>query len=183
MSSSIFPLRITDTFIPFLWTFPSSQLTIDYVDTHYLKYPIGQGSQTIPGLSLTGTPTSSQVGYVYSGSYLAPTFTATNTPVTYGTINLTAGTYIISGMLYYNPSTAVVGFGNAGITPGTPTEYLPTAISSINSNGTGNTIFSMSAVYTTTSPITMYLALSVNYTSGPPLASSSYFYFKAVRIA
>ena len=56
MSQSIFPLLITDTFIPSLWRLPTDALTREYADLNYVKFPIAQGSETFPAnLSVSGT--------------------------------------------------------------------------------------------------------------------------------
>ena len=55
MSQSIFPTLITETFIPSLWRFPSGQITAEYLNTNFLKFPISQGSETISSnLSVSG---------------------------------------------------------------------------------------------------------------------------------
>jgi len=55
MSQSIFPTLIVDKFIPSLWSLSSTTLTREYADLHYLKYPLAQGSETIPAnLTVSG---------------------------------------------------------------------------------------------------------------------------------
>jgi hypothetical protein len=56
MSQSVFPTLNTGTFNPVFWSLPGSKFTREYADLHYLKYPVGQGSQTIPAnLNVSGT--------------------------------------------------------------------------------------------------------------------------------
>lgn len=58
MSQSIFPLLIVDSFIPSLWSLPTTALTREYADLNYVKFPIAQGSETFPSnLSVSGTTT------------------------------------------------------------------------------------------------------------------------------
>jgi len=55
MSQSIFPILIVDKFIPSLWSLSSTTLTREYADLHYLKFPLAQGSETIPAnLTVSG---------------------------------------------------------------------------------------------------------------------------------
>ena len=56
MSQSVFPTSNSGVFIPSLWETPTGEFTREYADLHYLRFPIGQGSQTIPAnLNVSGT--------------------------------------------------------------------------------------------------------------------------------
>jgi hypothetical protein len=62
MSQSIFPTLITNTFIPSLWRFPSGQITAEYLNTNFLKFPVAQGSETIPlNLTIGGLTTTNDL--------------------------------------------------------------------------------------------------------------------------
>jgi len=52
----IFPT--TPIFIPYYWVQANTKtLTIDYANSHYLRFPSGQGTESIPNLIITGTTT------------------------------------------------------------------------------------------------------------------------------
>jgi len=120
MASSIFPLLITSSFIPSLWSLPTTTLTQQYADLNYVKFPIAQGSQTFPsnltvsgitslgGLTMSGSnnitlgsgataPVAGQLGYIYSTTTTA---TVLSTVSTFLTItNLPIGVYILNGII------------------------------------------------------------------------------------
>ena len=79
MSQSIFPLLIVNKFIPSLWFLPSTELTREYADLHYLKFPIAQGSETIPSNLTVSGITSLGV------TTIAGDFTLNNTKIHLGT--------------------------------------------------------------------------------------------------
>jgi len=57
MSISTPPTFILDIFIPYYWNIGQTEITQDYADAHYLKFPVGQGTQSIPNLTVSGTTT------------------------------------------------------------------------------------------------------------------------------
>lgn len=57
MSISTPPTFILDIFIPYYWNIGQTEITQDYADAHYLKFPVGQGTQSIPNLIVSGTTT------------------------------------------------------------------------------------------------------------------------------
>jgi hypothetical protein len=69
------PIFFTDIFIPEYWTDANTgTLTIEYANSHYLQFPSGQGTETIPNLIVVGTTT---LGIVSASTITATTVTAT----------------------------------------------------------------------------------------------------------
>ena len=77
MSSTAPPLfPSTSIFIPSFWEVDGGEeITIDYLNGHYLQFPSGQGTQSIPALIVSGSSTLGSV----STSTIASSGTYTNT--------------------------------------------------------------------------------------------------------
>jgi hypothetical protein len=118
MSSSVAPLfPETDVFIPAYWaTARSDTLTQDEADTRYLRFPVGQGTESIPNLVVSG---SSTLGSVSASNIVATSFTG-NVSSTATSANAThyllfvdtnaTGTKLIqnNSQLKYNPNTGIL---------------------------------------------------------------------------
>ena len=79
MSQSIFPLLITNSFIPSLWRLSTDALTREYADLNYVKFPIAQGSETFPAdISVSGT-TNLGLTNINNNSLVITDGTTTNT--------------------------------------------------------------------------------------------------------
>lgn len=76
MSSSVAPLfPKTSVFIPAYWASVRSEiLTQEEADARYLKFPVGQGTESIPNLIVSGTST---LGITSTNALTATQFTAT----------------------------------------------------------------------------------------------------------
>jgi len=78
MASSIFPTSESGIFVPSLWQLPSGKFTREYADLHYLQFPLGQGTETIPNLNITGT-TNLGATNISNSSLIITDGTTTNT--------------------------------------------------------------------------------------------------------
>jgi hypothetical protein len=138
MSSSVAPLfPKTSVFIPAYWaTARSETLTQEEADTRYLRFPVGQGTESIPNLIVSGTSTlgitTASAPAVLDNSTRVPTTDWVNTAISASagaTISITdtntAGTFyptFVSGSgagqtlradinttpLTYNPNTGML---------------------------------------------------------------------------
>ena len=123
MASSIFPTSQSGIFNPSLWQLPSGKFTREYADLHYLQYPNGQGTQTIPNLNVTGI---SALGTLTTGttsisSTLAVTGTTTATELITATGGLTTGS-----------SSVLTSAGTTTLTGATTATGLITANGGVN---------------------------------------------------
>jgi hypothetical protein len=95
MSSSVAPLfPKTSVFIPAYWENARSEiLTQEEADARYLKFPVGQGTESIPNLIVSGTST---LGITSASTLTASTQVNINTDSNYA-LNIGAGTTTSTG--------------------------------------------------------------------------------------
>lgn len=111
MASSIFPLANSPIFIPSDWALPDKALTREYADLNYLKFPLGQGTETLPGLAVSGATTT--------GSLVTGTLSSTSiaTPIQlqlgYLVANLTNFSFTSKSSAYGGSNNCFFGYNTA----------------------------------------------------------------------
>jgi len=173
MSSSQPPTYNVGIFIPQYWRQDGTGLTQAYADAHYLKFPTGQGTESIPALIVSGTST---LGSVSLSSLSAPTSSIITSSVDNSDVALrTKGSSFQSTAGVLNLQT-----DNYPITKSTLIS-MDTGKATITTTGTGNDFtFSTPPVITTAPatgdnstkvPTTSWVNTAISAGSTPSLAS------------
>jgi len=151
MSQSIFPLLIVDKFIPSLWFLPSTELTREYADLHYLRFPIAQGSETIPAnltvsgitsLGVTNTATISSSGLVSANAGLTVSAGTTSLQGTTVTTLTNSGVQTNTG--------GISGAGAISTSGGLTVSAGTTSLSGLTMGGSNNITLGNGATLPTT---------------------------------
>jgi hypothetical protein len=189
MASSIFPTKDSGVFNPAFWSSSPVSITQEYADLHYLKFPIGQGIESVPGIefsySTPPTHTSTELGYsVNIKNTSALSFTSSGVAQTIGSTTLSVGVYQFSGYIIgsggtsttgasisFNTTNNVNGFGNGtGI------------IGSANPSSTYNGV-SFTCIFTVTTSAIYYFCASFQGMSSAVSVPIGYANGTVVRIA
>jgi hypothetical protein len=115
MAAYIPPSATLPIFDAAVFTQNDAPLTIDIADGRYLKFPLGQGTETLPSLVVTGTTTTGTL--VATSSATIPTLAVSGTTTT--------GNLIVSGQGTI-PTLAVSGTTTTGTLVATSSATIPT---------------------------------------------------------